>query len=65
VYLAVGTGFADALSGAALAGSTSSPLYVVPSTCVPSGVLQEISDLGATKVVLLRGTAVLTNALRA
>ncbi|MFD4422160.1 cell wall-binding repeat-containing protein [Agromyces sp. NPDC058484] len=29
VYLAVGTGFADALAGGALAGATNSPLFLV------------------------------------
>ncbi len=61
VYLATGTGFPDALAGAALAGSTSSPLYVVPPTCVPGPVLSQISDLGAADVVLLGGTAVLSS----
>ena len=61
VYLATGTGFPDALAGAALAGSTSSPLYVVPPACVPDPVLSQISDVGAADVVLLGGTAVLSS----
>ena len=63
VYLAVGTGYADALSGAALAGKNDAPLFVVPGTCVPQGVLDAIVDLGATKVVLLGGSGVLNSSV--
>ena len=63
VYLAVGTGYADALSGAALAGKNDAPLFVVPGTCVPQAVLDAIIDLGATDVVLFGGTAALTAAV--
>jgi putative cell wall-binding protein len=60
VYLAVGTGYADALAGAALAGTDASPLYVVPGECVPAAVIMAIRDLGATRVVLFGGTGVLS-----
>ncbi len=60
-YLAVGTGFADALAGAALAGGTQAPLFIVPPTCVPGGVLDQIESLGALDVVLLGGTGVLSS----
>lgn len=60
VYLAVGTGFADALAGAALAGKVGSPLFVVPGNCVPNGVLTKITALGATDVVLLGGVGALS-----
>ncbi|MBB5633914.1 putative cell wall-binding protein [Cryobacterium mesophilum] len=63
VYLAVGTGFADALSGAALAGSQGAPLYLVPGNCVPQNVLDAIDQYGATSVVLLGGTGVLSAAV--
>lgn len=59
VYLAVGTGYADALAGAALAGVQDAPLFTVPGNCVPSELLDAISGLGATKVVLLGGIGVL------
>ncbi|MBC7590369.1 MAG: cell wall-binding repeat-containing protein [Salinibacterium sp.] len=58
-YLAVGTGFADALAGAALAGRNHSPLFVVPGNCVPAAVTSAITALGATNRVLFGGTAVL------
>jgi len=63
VFLANGTNFPDALSGAALAGNLGAPLFVVPRTCVPPAVLAQISDLGARKVVLLGGTGVLTQSV--
>lgn len=57
VYLAVGTGYADALGGGALAGKDGSALIVVPSDCVPSSVIFFIQRTGAQKVVLLGGPA--------
>lgn len=60
VYLAVGTGFADALAGAALAGGNTSPLFVVPGHCVPMPVLDAIEDYGATQVQLFGGAGVLS-----
>src|SRR5690606_32730822 len=63
VYLATGTGFADALAGAALAGSQGAPLFVSQPTCIPASVMDAIDDLGATRVVLLGGTGVLSTAV--
>ncbi len=60
-YLATGLGYADALAGAALAGNVGGPLYLVPPGCVPPAVLAEIDRLGASNVVLLGGTGVLSN----
>lgn len=56
-YLAVGSGFADALSGAALAGATDAPLFVVPGTCVPVATLGALAEMGVTKVHLLGSSA--------
>jgi|GEM_PF-3099188 len=64
-YLAVGTGYADSLAGAALAGKSGYPLYLVPGNCVPNDVITEILRLGITKVVLLGGTGVLSPAVEA
>jgi putative cell wall-binding protein len=55
VFLATGFNYPDALAGAALAGSVDAPLYVVPTDCVPQGVLTAIGDLGANEVTLLGG----------
>lgn len=65
VYLATGFGYADALAGAALAGLERAPLFVVPGTCVPRGVLTLIDEFGATDVVLLGGSAVLSSRVAA
>jgi putative cell wall-binding protein len=59
-FLAVGTGYADALAGAALAGAHDAPLFTVPGNCVPDAVLAALDALGATDITLLGGTAVLT-----
>jgi len=61
VYIATGTGFADALAGAALAGSTFAPLYTVPRTCIPDGVHTHLRAIEADSMVLLGGTGVLTS----
>lgn len=60
VYFATGKNFPDALSGAAAAGAQGAPLYIVGTSCVPKAALQAVIDLGATKVVVLGGTGVLT-----
>ncbi|WP_245861605.1 cell wall-binding repeat-containing protein [Compostimonas suwonensis] len=64
VFLATGTGFADALVGAALAGWKDVPLYLTPTNCVDQGVLAGIERLGATKVTLFGGTSVLSPAVQ-
>lgn len=58
VYAATGTGFADALSGASLAGVKRAPLYVVQPTCVPSGDAAAFGS--ATAVTLIGGTSALS-----
>jgi len=55
VYLATGLNFPDALAGAAIAGAEGAPLYVVPGTCVPQPVLDDIREYRATQVTLLGG----------
>jgi putative cell wall-binding protein len=55
VYLATGFNFPDALAGAALAGAEKAPLYVVPTDCVPAGVLSAIDRMDANQVTLLGG----------
>jgi putative cell wall-binding protein len=65
IYLATGSGFADALAGAARAGYSHAPLYLVPGNCVPQNVLDAISSLGANNVVLLGGTGVLSSEVEA
>ncbi len=62
-YLAVGTGYADALAGAALAGANDSPLFTVPGTCVPQIVLDALGAHGVTTVTLLGGIGVLNTSV--
>ncbi|WP_202566216.1 cell wall-binding repeat-containing protein [Agreia sp. COWG] len=59
VYLATGSTFPDALAGAALAGLKKAPLYVIPTQCLPSYVLDDIAHLGAGTVTALGGFAAL------
>jgi len=63
VFLAVGTGYADALAGAALAGAQSAPLYIIPGNCIPQDVLNNIDSLADSRIVLLGGTGVLSMAV--
>jgi putative cell wall-binding protein len=63
VFFATGYGFADALSGGALAGKTGSPLYLVYPHCVPAAVLKDMKAMGVKKVTLLGGTGVLNSGL--
>lgn len=63
VFLATGYQFPDALAGAALAGAEGSPLYVIPTTCVPAATRSDIIRKGASHVTLLGGPAALTNAV--
>ena len=65
VYLASGLTFPDALAGSVLAGLGGNPLYIVPATCVPQGVIDDIWRLGATEVVLLGGTGALSPSVAA
>lgn len=59
-YVASGSVFSDALSGGPVAGITSSPLYVVRSSCIPKTVLQNMIDLGITRMVILGGSATMS-----
>lgn len=59
-FLATGINFPDALAGAAYAGRIGSPLYTSIPTCLPAAVRDDVvSRLGATRVTLLGGSAVL------
>ena len=54
-FIATGLNFPDALAGSAWAAAAGSPLFVVPGTCVTSGVLADLDALGVTHVTLLGG----------
>jgi putative cell wall-binding protein len=63
VLLATGADFPDALAAAAWAPIIDAPLFTVPGTCVPEGVLEAISELGAERVTLLGGEPSLSRAV--
>jgi YVTN family beta-propeller protein len=62
-YFATGSGFADALAGAPLAGSRLSPLYIVPATCVPASTRNDLVAAGAGSITLFGGTGVLAHTI--
>ena len=61
VYLASGTQFPDALAGGAIGGWLGSPILLTSRTSLPSSVLTEINRLNATRVVILGGTAAVSD----
>lgn len=63
VYLAVGTNYADALAGGALAAATDSPLFIVQQNCVPKSVRDRIVSMSPSTMVLLGSTGALSNAV--
>ncbi|MEO6115226.1 MAG: cell wall-binding repeat-containing protein [Pseudolysinimonas sp.] len=65
VFIATGQNFPDALSGAALAGSTASPLFLATPTCIPQAALAAINALDPDKITLLGGPGSLTPAVAA
>lgn len=62
-FFSAGTGFADALAGAALAGAVGAPLFVVPKSCVSATVRDHLTTMGTTGFTLLGGTGVLSDAV--
>ena len=63
VYLTNGRGFADALSGGAIAGANDGPILLTERTCVPETVKAEIDRLDPDRIVLLGGTGAVTDAV--
>jgi putative cell wall-binding protein/plastocyanin len=62
--VANGTGFADALAGAALAGATGGPLLLTRAASLPPATAEELRRLGATRATLLGGPAAVSAAAR-
>ncbi len=60
-YFATGSGFTDALAGAALAGFKKTPLYVVEPTCVPVSTGNDLSNNLTSKVTLIGGVNALSS----
>jgi putative cell wall-binding protein len=61
-YVANGTGFADALAGAALAGSQGSPVLLTKATSVPTDTASRLRQLQTDTVVVLGGTGAVSTA---
>lgn len=55
VFLSVGSNYPDALSGGALAGLREAPLYVIPGSCIPYYVLEDIRVWSPSEVIILGG----------
>ena len=62
VYLASGASFPDALAGAPAAAHDGAPLLLTSKDCVPASTLTELTRLGATDIVVLGGTAAVSDA---
>ncbi|WP_176980683.1 cell wall-binding repeat-containing protein [Paramicrobacterium humi] len=63
-FVATGSGYADALTGAALAGTLGAPLYTSRSSCIPDAAFADFaSRLNVNQVTLLGGTGVLNNSV--
>jgi putative cell wall-binding protein len=62
-FVAVGTSFADALSGAPAAALRDSPLLLVRPTDIPSSTAAELNRLKPQRIYVLGGTAVIGNAV--
>ena len=64
VYIATGKGFADALSGAPVAGKLGGPILLVPGTTIPSAVATELTRLKPAKIVILGGTGAVSSGVQ-
>lgn len=63
VYIANGTTFPDALSGAAVAGVTGGPVLLTGGTSLPSSVTSELARLKPRKIVVLGGPGAVSDGL--
>ena len=62
-YVAVGTNFPDALAGAAQAAASGSPILLTPNDALPQSVIDEITRLDPYAIIILGGTAVISQAV--
>jgi putative cell wall-binding protein len=63
VYLATGRNFPDALAGGPVAANGPGPLLLVPGTCLPPSVSDEIARLAPDRLVFLGGSSAVSGAL--
>jgi putative cell wall-binding protein len=61
-YLATGEEFADALAGSAAAALTPGPMLLTRPACMPDPINQELTRLASTTLVVLGGTAAVSDA---
>ena len=61
-FVATGTNFPDALSGAAMAGRMGSPLYTTTATCMPPTVVTSMNTVAPAKRVVFGGKSVVSDA---
>jgi putative cell wall-binding protein len=64
-YLAVGTNFPDALTGAAQAAAWGAPVLLTPTGSLPQAVADELVRLDPYVVIILGGEAVVSPAVQA
>ncbi|MCD2442712.1 cell wall-binding repeat-containing protein [Agromyces sp. SYSU K20354] len=62
-FITTGSGFADALAGAALAGGIGAPLYLTRSECIPHVVSVALNERAPAARVVLGGTNVVSDAV--
>ncbi len=62
-YVATGTAFPDALSGAAAAGKLGGPVLLVTPTSIPTVVATELTRLNPGRIVVLGGTGAVSSAV--
>ncbi|WP_166784516.1 MULTISPECIES: cell wall-binding repeat-containing protein [unclassified Cryobacterium] len=65
VYVANGLKFPDALSGAPVAGKNKAPVLLVTAGSVPASIAEELARLQPAKIVVLGGTASVSDAVAA
>jgi putative cell wall-binding protein len=61
VYVAVGTGFADALSVAPVGGVSGGPVLLTRSGSLPGVVARELDRLNPDRIVVVGGPVVVPN----
>ena len=64
VYVATGANFPDALGGGPAAASEGAPILLVEQNAIPSTTAAELTRLSPTRIVLLGGTAAISDAVR-
>jgi putative cell wall-binding protein len=61
-YLASGAAYPDALAGAPVAARAGAPLLLTQRDCLPDPTLAELTRLRATRIIVLGGTAAVSDA---